>query len=119
MGGQLRREISLEFLEGGIGQRGGENAEGGARAVEQLAGALHGDDGVLEGGGGGIVGDGLVFLQILGHALVEGGGEMLVLDLLERRQVIGQRARRKQRVRGGVGGVRGKHEAQQDRGEQE
>ena len=56
--------------------------------VERLSGAFHRDQGVLESGGLGAVRDRLDFLQLLRQRGRVGGREMLVLDLIERRQFV-------------------------------
>ena len=67
-------------------------------AVEQLAAALQGDDGVVEGRRRGIARDLSDFLQFVRHALLERGRKVLVLDRGERRQVVGQRAFGQKRI---------------------
>ena len=77
-------------------------------AFERAAGAFERDDGVFKGGRRRVVGDGLDFLEMLGHALLERRFVIRVLDAVEGRHVEGQRALGQQRV-GGVrhGGSRG------------
>ena len=75
-------------------------------AIEQAAGALERDHGVLERRYLGIVRDQSDFLELLAHAGFDGGDEMCVLNLVERRVVIRQRAFFQQRIIG-IGGGHG------------
>ena len=61
---------------------------------------LQRDDRVLESRLLRIGRDLIHFLQFLRHPLLVGGREMLVLDLIERRNVIWERALREQRICG-------------------
>ena len=70
-------------MESVVGVGGGDVEEGDGSAGEELAGALHGDDGVVEGGGVGVVGDGVDFFALLGHAGFDGGLVVGVFDLVE------------------------------------
>jgi hypothetical protein len=103
VGGQQRRDGLLHFLHLRVGVRRVQVAEHARHTVEELAAALHGDDGVLEARGLGAVGDRLDFRQAVGHALLEGRQVVLVTDQVERRHAIGQRARREEGVLRGVG----------------
>ena len=103
MRGQLGRLDVFHFLQRGI-EVGGSNAVEHVRdAVEQLAGLLHGHDGVLERGRRGIIGDGLHLLALLGHARFDGGLIIGVFDLVEWRRLKGQGAGRIERIAGAKG----------------
>ncbi len=102
---QLGGHGAVNGFQRRVGVGAGEVGKDGFDAVQQLARTLHGDDGVLEGRGLGIVRNSRDLLQLLRHALLEGRREMLVLDLIERRQVIGQGAFGQQGIGGhGEGG---------------
>ena len=73
MRGEARRHRTLDFLHLGVGVGAGESAEDGGDAGEQAAGALKGDDGVVEVGGRGILRDGGNLGEVLGHAGFIGG----------------------------------------------
>src|SRR5213082_1901562 len=62
--------------------------------------ALERDEGVLEGGRLAIVGDALDLLELLAHAGVEGRQVIAVVDPVEGRQIVGERARACKRVVG-------------------
>ena len=98
MRGQPGRLEVLHFLQLGIQVRSGDAVECGHHAVEQLAGLFHGDKRVLERRRGGIVGDRPYFLALLRHAGFNRGLVIAVLDLVERRRLKGQRARRIERI---------------------
>ena len=98
MRGQPGRLEVLHFLQLRIQVRSGDAVERRHGAVEQLAGLFHGDKRVLEGRRSGIVGDRAHFLALLCHAGFNGGLVIAVLDLVERRRVKGQSARRVERV---------------------
>src|SRR5439155_26101198 len=77
------------------------------RAIKQAPGALERDNGVVEGRFGGTIRDRLDFLELLAHAGFNRRDEVLVLDLVERRIVIRERAFFKQRIIGGSSGGHG------------
>src|SRR5690606_1303520 len=83
--GELRRELGLDRLTALVRVGGSEREEGRRGALEQLSGSLERDDGVLEGRRLGILRDRLDLLEMLGHAALERGREVLVLDQIERR----------------------------------
>ena len=101
--GELGGVLALQLLAVLVGVGTDQREEHGGRAVQHLAALFHGNDGVFEGRGIGVVGDGLDFLQLLGHAGIEGGSEMAVLDLVELRVMQRQRALGEERV-GSLGG---------------
>jgi hypothetical protein len=100
-GGELGRSVFLDFLESVVGVGAGDAIEGEGDAGEELAGALEGDDGVVERGSRGVVGDGVDFNLLLGDAGFDGGLVVGVLDFVEGWRLVGQGA-------GGVEGVRRK-----------
>ncbi len=80
---------NLLHLIGDVGA--GEVAEDGHDAVQVLAGALQCFDGVFPCGGGGIISNGGDFGAMALECLVEGGAEVLYLDVCEGRKLVGQR----------------------------
>lgn len=79
---------NLLHLIGDVGA--GEVAEDGHDAVQVLAGALQCFDGVFPRGGGGIISNGGDFGAMALECLVEGGAEVLYLDVCEGRKLVGQ-----------------------------
>lgn len=98
--GDLRRHFLFDRAERVVGVGAGEVVEDALDAGEELAGALEGDDGVFEGGGLGVAGDGFDFAQLLGHAGFERGAEVRVFDLVELRVAEWERAFAEERVVG-------------------
>ena len=96
--GQLWRQLGLDLLHLVIGVGARLREKHARNAAQQLFAAFQGDDGVVETGRFGIVGDGLDFAATFGHALFEGRSIVLVADLVELRELIGQRTRRKERI---------------------
>jgi hypothetical protein len=94
-----------------------EVAEGVAHPGEEPAAPLKGDEGVLEGGGGGVARDGGDLGELLGHAAVQGRGEMAVLDPIKGRVAERQRARLEERVGRGGGRGGGKHGEEEQAGQ--
>src|SRR5213080_3035837 len=66
--------------------------EGSLRAIEQSSAALERDDRVIERRLVRTVGDRVDLLQFFAHSDLDRGHKMFILDLVERRVVIGQRA---------------------------
>jgi hypothetical protein len=91
---QLRRFIGLHFLQRGIRIRGSHRAERGQSPLQKLTGLLHGHQRVLVSRRRWIVGNRLDFGEFLRHARFDCRLIILVLDLVERRRVERQRARR-------------------------
>lgn len=102
VGRELRGVVLLDRLHRGGRERARRPEEGETRAAQQRSGALQRDEGVLEGRGLGVGGDGLDLGAVLRHAEVEGLPVVLVADQREGRQGEGQRARLEQRVGRGV-----------------
>ena len=88
MRGKLRRYFFIDLLPGRICIAGVEVRKRALCAIEQSAGALEGDDRVVERRFLGIVRDRLDFLQLLSHSSFDRGDEMLVLNLVEGRVLI-------------------------------
>ena len=107
MRGELRRVVRAQLVARIVGVRADQVEEHGGGAVQHLAALFHRDDGVLERGRGRVVGDGVHLLQLLGHAGVEGGCEVAVLDLVELRVMQRQRAFGEEGI-GGLGGLGGR-----------
>ena len=102
--GKLRRHFFLDFLQSGIGVGPGEIRKDPAGAIEELAHFLERDDRVLEGRLLRLLRDGFGFLLFLRDPLLQRRLEMLVLDLVEGRHLIGQSAFREERIAGRGGG---------------
>ncbi len=124
--GELRRVVGAQLVARVVGVGADQVEEHGGGAVQHLAGLLQRDDGVVEGGRGRVAGDGVDLLQLLGHAGVEGGGEIAVLDPVELRVMQRQRALREEGIGGLDGGggrcgglAVGGHGESQGRGERE
>jgi hypothetical protein len=103
---QFRRVLGLDLFHRVVGVGAGEVEEHVAHADQRLAALVERHDGVLERRLLGAVGDGVDLRELFFHALVETRGEMLVADLVERRQLVGQGARGEERIgshRGGSG----------------
>ncbi len=107
---ELRRLLGLHLLQRvvGVGLSQGKEDLGGAG--EQCAGALHGLDRVRERRFGRAIRDLLDLSPVLRHPLLEGRLEVAVLDPVEGRRLIQQRAFREEGVgvRRGVGGLPGR-----------
>ncbi len=84
-GGDLGIDTVLDSLELGQVLGGAPHAVQGQHPGERLAGALLGDDGVVEARGRRIVGDGVDLGQVLADSRVDGRLEGRDLDLVERR----------------------------------
>jgi hypothetical protein len=104
VGSQLRRHLAVDRIQPVVGVRALQVREGGRHARQQLARALHRDDGVVERRRRLAVRDRGDFLQMLAHAGFEGRLEVLVLDLVEGRIVERQRTDLGERIRGVEGG---------------
>ena len=107
MRGELRRHVGLDFLDLGIRVRAREIAEDVFNALERLPGALHRHERVLERRRIFAVRDRFDFLDVLGQRGGVSRREVLVLDLVERRILVGQRALDEQRIVTRRGCVRG------------
>ena len=107
VGRQLWRHFFVDFLQPGIGVAGVEIGERALGAIERATGALERDHGVLERRLLGIVCDCVDFLELVAHASFHRRDKMLVFDLVERRQVIRQRAFFEQRIIDWIGGGHG------------
>ncbi len=92
VGGEARGDLGLDVLEGGVGVGSGDGSEDGEDAGEETAGLLHRYEGVLEGGGSGVVGDEVDLGALLGHAGFDGGEIVGVFDAVEGRGLIGESA---------------------------
>ena len=92
MRGQLGRHFLLDLLQLRIGVRAGQVRENPFHSPEQFAGALQRHDCIFKRRLVFIVRDCLGFLEVIGHPFFEGRRIMLVLDPVERRRVIWQRA---------------------------
>ena len=90
---------TLDGLQGRVRVARGEVEEHTSYVFEGLARALHCHHGVLERGRCGVARDGIDAFKVRGHRLFESGLEIRVLDLVERREVVGKRAFGEQRVR--------------------
>ena len=89
---QQRGDLGLDCCISSLVLDGVEVEEHRHRPVEQLPGALQGDDGVLEIRVGGPAGDGRDLLQLRAHALGKGLTVVRILGLVEMRQLVRQRA---------------------------
>ncbi len=98
MRGQLRRHLGFRFLQHGIGVRAGEVREGVVYPREHQAGFVQGHDGVLEGWLLVAVRNRVHFLQMLREGDRESRRVMLVLDLVEGRHLVRQRALGHERI---------------------
>src|SRR5690606_29833587 len=96
--GQPRRDLGLDFVQRRIGVGRREVVEDRGGAVEDGAGALHRDDGIGERRRFRRVRDGIDLLALLLHAGFEGGREVRVVDAIERRKLVRQRAGLEERV---------------------
>ena len=103
---ELGGDLALQLLDLRVGVGPRQAEEDSARAIEELAGALHGHDRVVEAGLLRVLRDRLDLLQVLGHAPREGGREVLVPDGVEARVAERQVAFAQQRVVGHGGGGR-------------
>jgi len=92
VGRQLWRHFFVDFLQRWIGVAGVEIGERALGAIERAAGALERDHGVLERRLLGIVCDDVNLLALVAHPGFHRRDKMLRPDLVERRQVIRQRA---------------------------
>src|SRR2546421_4916118 len=113
---KLRRHFLIDLLESRVGIGAGEVRKNAAGPAKKLARFLERDDRVLEGRLLGLLRDRVGFLFFLGDPLLQRRLEMFVLDLVERRELIGQRAFRKQRIGGGGGGHFGGRRRRRRRG---
>ena len=96
--GELRRLVFLDLLQRVVRVRLRQREEHLADARQQRAGALHRDDRVVEGRRGGLVGDLLDLGELLLHAFLDRRLEIAVVDLVERRRLVLQRARTEERI---------------------
>ena len=92
MRGELRRHFSLDLLQSRIGVTRVQIVESALGAIEQTASALQRNDGVLECRLFGIVRHHFNFFEFFAHAFLHCRREVFVLDPVERRNVIWQRA---------------------------
>ena len=112
--GEFGGEGFLDGLEGGVGVAAVDVGKNPGDAAEELAGALEGDDGVVEGRGRGVSGDGGDLGEVLGHAAFVGGRVVLVFDFVELWIRQRQRAHGKERIGGGSGlGLDDGHEGEE------
>ncbi len=108
VGGELGRVLGVQFVEGVVGVGAGQVAERDRGAGQQLAGAFHRQDGVVEGRRLAVIGDGLDLAGVFGHAAVEGRREIAVLDLVELRVLVRQGALLEEGIHGVLGVVGGR-----------
>ena len=88
--GELRRHFLFDFLHLRIRVACIQIFKRAFGAIEQAAGAFQRDNGVVEGWLFRIVRHRFNFLELLAHAFLDCRREMFVLDLIERRDVIGK-----------------------------
>lgn len=96
--GKFWRHLFLDFLNVGIGVRGSQIAEKTMNAREQLSGTFEGNDRILEGRSFRAIGNLVHFFQRLFHSSFQRRREVLVLDAIERRELIRQRAFSQERI---------------------
>jgi hypothetical protein len=96
---QLRRDLGLDLLHRIVAVALVQVEEHLRHARQEAPGALERDDRVVERRRGGILRDRVDLLALLGHAAFERRHVIRVVDLVERRQVIRQRAGREERIR--------------------
>ena len=99
--GQPRRHLPLDGLDLRRGLRRDQRPEDRLDAPQLLAGGAQRRHGVREGGGVRAGGDGFHLGPVPGHGGLEGGAEVLGLDLPERREAEGSGPLREERVRDG------------------
>ena len=104
---QLRVDVFLGAVQRIVRVGLGDVFEDLHDAGQRGAGAFHGHDGVVEIGCGGVGGDALDLGGMLAHRRLDGGRVIGIVDAVEGRRVVGQVARRQQRVvwRRGLRGV--------------
>ena len=100
MGGQFGSFDALDLLEGGVGVGASDSIEGCVGSLEEPTALFQSDEGVVEGGRSGVVGDSLNLGELLHHAGFHGRLVVGVFDLVERGSLEWQGA-------GGVEGVGG------------
>ena len=118
MGSHLRSNRRTNLLQGRIGIGGAYRKERCCRPVQQPSGFLHRYESVFKGWSRRIVGDGLHFLFLLGHARLDRRLIVGILDLVEGRRVKGKRAgsiKRVLRPELRVGGLRRQHSHAQNK----
>ena len=98
---QHRRDVAFDALDLVAGLCAGEMEERRAHPLEQRAGALQGDDRVVEGRRGRIGDDRRDLGAPLGQRRVEGGRKVLGPDAIERRRAERRVPRREQGIVGG------------------
>ena len=101
MRGHSGRQGPLDGLQGVVRVGGGEAAEDALHTAEQLARALEREDRVLERRRGAFVDDGLHLGELLAHPLFDGRLEVGVVDAVERRRLVEQRAGRREGIAAG------------------
>ena len=101
MRGKFRSDFGFNFLANGIGIGGIKIREYPLGSIEKLAGSFQSNEGIVETRFLRVVCDRVYVLELFLHAGFDRRGEMLVLDLIERGHVIGQRAFGEQRIIGG------------------
>ena len=89
---EFRRQFLIDLLPRRICIAGVEVRKYALGPIEQSAGALQGDDGVIERRFFRIVCDRFDFLQLIAHSGLDRGDEMFVLQFVESGIVIWQRA---------------------------
>src|ERR1700679_784854 len=92
------------LLQSRVGGRARDSEENGRGAIEQLAGLFHGNDRVVEGRSGGVVGNGLHLRLLPRDAGLDGGLKVVVLYFVEGRSLEGKRAGRIKRIIWAEGG---------------
>ncbi len=85
---KLRRNFCIDFLARRICVGGVEIRERPLCAIEEPAGSLQRDDGIVEGRFFRAGGDRINFLELFAHASFDRRNEMFVFDLIKRRRVI-------------------------------
>jgi hypothetical protein len=120
--GELRRDLGLDLLDRRIRVRLVHVEEDLGHPRQQLARPLHRDDRVLERRRLGIRGDRVDLGALPLHALLEGGQVVGVLDAVERRGLVEERALRGEGIRRGElggGGRGGENGADEERSRSE
>ena len=98
MSGKFRRLDGFDILKRGVCVCLRNSVESRRCTVEQSPSLLHGDDGIVERGGVGVVSNPLEFGFCLRHAGLDRRLEVLVLDLVEGWRLEGQSTGRIKRI---------------------
>ena len=103
----LRRNLALDLEQRVVGMGAGQEMEYVADPRQRPSGELQRRDGVVEARRRGIGGDGRNLGLVVGERAGIGRPEMLGLDAVERRHLVGGGPFRQQRIAGRVGGAGG------------